>query len=169
MTDIPTPESRASETHRKHKKSERWLNDPEILARLNIVAHLMLEGKPAHEICAAFEPPVSLRTTKRDIARVKQIWRIKAEEGLDNSRIQAVEQYGKVIQEAWKRVNAQPEKADRFLTIVLSAQGNLDKLTGALAPEKTESQVIVSGTLNIDDIRRKRWEQVANVLQETGG
>jgi ribosomal protein L29 len=166
---IPSPDAAttATRTRRPRKKSVRWMSDPEILNRLNIVAQLLLENRPAHEIAAAFDPPVGIRTIRRDIARVRELWKLRAEEGLEVTRNQAQEQYLKVIQEAWSKVTAAPERADRYLAIVISAQGNLDRLNGTLAPEKHELTGKNGGpieTRDIDEIRQRRWQQIAEAL-----
>lgn len=152
---------------RQNKKSVRWMRDPEILARINVVAHLMLEGHTAVEIQQGFpEPRPSYKTILRDIARVREYWRSRADEGLLDARAEAEAQYKKVIQEAWKQVFAQPERADRFLNVVLNAQGNLDKIKGS-ADEPEAGKLVVEHHINIEQVRRQRWLEVADALQGT--
>src|SRR5689334_13062612 len=99
MTKAKTqkPEQPAAEgdARREGKKNVRWQDDPEIMNRLVKVAELMNRGKRAFEI--AVTTKVSIETTRRDIARVREIWKDDAKDRLAHAKDIAIAQYAAVI------------------------------------------------------------------------
>lgn len=152
-------------TRRPGKKSIPYTEDPEILARLSQVGDLMLKGKPAFRIAEELGQP--LGSTKRDIARVKALWRKAAKDKLSDQRDVSLAQYRLTITKAWELVEAKPDKADRFLAVIIRAQERIDSLLGTEAPEVFE----INGEIklrDIDAIRRERWAQVREALGVIG-
>ncbi len=92
--EIAAPD-RAGDVEREGKKSIPWNEDPEILSRLADVAEMMNKNLPSWQIAAACE--TSIGTAKRDIARVRELWKADATERLTGSKDAAIAQYGKII------------------------------------------------------------------------
>jgi hypothetical protein len=166
--NIQSPDVPASQAQRKGKKSVSFKNDPEILARLVIVGDLMLEGKSAPAIAATLKQP--LGTTKRDIARVRQLWREESKEAINSAKVDALNMYKLLIRKAWGKINdvANLATADKFMTIVLRTQARIDKITGLEV-----ENLVVSGpqggpvqVQDIDSVRDKRWKTIEKQLQE---
>ena len=98
---------------------------------------------------------------------MRQLWRQDAKSQLSSEREQALAQYKLALAKAWELVDQNPERADRYLALVLSAQERIDKLTGANAPDIIE----VKGEMTVKDIeqvRRERWAQVREGLGAIG-
>ena len=153
----------ASEVKRKGKKSISYTDDPEILARLALVARLMLMGKPAYKI--AEELKESLGTAKLDMARVRSIWRKESRGKISAQRDEALAQYRLTREKAWDLIDKNPDKAERFLPLVLASQERIDKVVGNEAPDRID----LSGTVKVRDIeqvRQKRWQQIAGELKD---
>jgi hypothetical protein len=153
----------AGEVLRKGKKSVSFKTDPEILARLTLVSEMMLKGTPAYKIAETLKE--SLGTAKLDISRVKQLWREESKGKLAIQREAALAQYKLALVTAWDMVEKNPERADRYLALVLAAQKRIDQLTGTEAPKEIEVGGIVK-VKNIEQVRLKRWQQIAGSLQE---
>src|SRR5574343_286244 len=94
QVEIEDPPTSAKRVTRKNKKSVPYYEDAEILKRLSRVAELMLTGTPAWKIAEQLR--VSLATAKRDIGRVREIWKTEASEKLDSLLGDALAQYTKV-------------------------------------------------------------------------
>lgn len=166
--DIVKPD-RAGDVTRDGKKSVNWKDDPEILTRLAEVADLMNRNQPSYVI--AQECGTSIATAKRDMLRVRELWKEFAKERLEDTVNQALVQYGTVIDKAWTEFEAVPKALKaQFLTAVLRAQERIDKVTGIADP-------VALGNMNnkpfqvenIEDVRTKRWEQVAGKIQKVVG
>lgn len=152
---------------RPGKKNTRYDEDPEILARLARVAAMMLKGFKAHEIASELDYP--LGSAKRDIARVKTIWRKEAREAIKAQKDAALAQYKLAITKAWERIEALPEFTHRYLPIIIQAQERIDRLTGANAPEVVEERRDVTLTVkDIETVRQERWLQVREALGAIG-
>lgn len=163
--EIAAPD-RAGDTEREGKKSIPWNEDPEILSRLADVAEMMNKNLPSWQIAAACE--TSVATAKRDIARVRELWKADATERLAGSKDAAIAQYGKVIYAAWEEFEVAPKALKKgFLDSVTRAQERIDKVTGIADP------VAIGGipgqpvqVQDMDEVRKKRWEAIAARLEK---
>lgn len=140
----------------KGKISRGWRNDAEILNRLSTVADMMLRGHRAHQIAAALD--CSLTTAKRDIARVRTMWSEESRSEIETAKDRSIEQYLLVIERAWQEFES--KKSSRFLSIIIEAQSKIDDIIGTRAP----ALLGVGDARTIDQIRNKRWNQVAGIL-----
>jgi Trp operon repressor len=75
-----------SKTHAK--KSVAWDKDPDILARLNIVASMMNQGAKVHQIASSLA--CSISTANRDVARVKELWRRASKGEIEDKRAEVL-------------------------------------------------------------------------------
>lgn len=156
-------------TLRKGKKSLPFDQDPEILARLATVAEMMLVGAKSFEISAAMG--CSLGTAKRDVARVRQLWREDIKGEIAGFRSSALALYRLVIMRAWdefsKKDNA--NKRDRYLNLITATQKEIDRILG-VGPLKIDLSGTVEITEDIEEVRKRRWDaikpQVAEMLQQ---
>lgn len=165
QVEIVEPSTLAKNVRRKKKKSVPYNEDPEILKRLAQVARFMLEGMPAWQI--AEKQRCSLATAKRDIKRVRELWKTDAEEQIESLLGDALAVYKKVQTEAWQKITANPDRADRYLNVVLAAQKQVDNLAGIAPPKQVN--VNLEGELDvrdIDTVRDERWQQIAERLQD---
>lgn len=163
--DITQPDRVARTVRRKGKKSVPFQNDPEILKRLAKIAEMMAKGRYAYEMAA--ELKCSIATAKRDIGRVRELWRMDAREQLASVKEESINVYRRVLIEAWGKVISDATRADRYMGIILSAQEKIDRLTGAVEPENMNMNVKVDGTIEVkdmDDVRDARWKQVQSSL-----
>lgn len=157
----------SAEVNRKGKKNTRFDEDPEILSRLSRVATYRLKGWPAFRIAEALGYPIG--SAKRDIARVKALWRKEAKDALKNEMDAALAQYRLALTKAWELVESKPEKADRYLTLVIQAQERIDKITGANAPQEIKFTGETTVTVkDIEAVRKRRWAQVREALGVIG-
>jgi len=165
--DDQTPLIPSAEVLRKGKKSLPFSEDPEILSRLSRVASYLLKGLPAFRIAEKLNYPIG--SAKRDIARVRQLWKQEAKSKLSSEREAALAQYRLALAKAWEMVDTRPDKADRYLALVLAAQERIDKLTGAVAPDQAEpKQEAKLSTKDIETVRQDRWAQVRQALGAIG-
>jgi hypothetical protein len=164
--ELPDPVKKgAKNVTRKGKKPIPWNDDPEILKRLTRVAELMLDGKYAWEI--AEELRTSIATAKRDIGRVRELWKTHALEKSENLFGNSLATYNRVQTRAWQGMIKNPEKEAHYMKIILEAQEKIDKIAGVSKP--TEVNVTVNGAIEIKDIeqvRDERWEQVKDALKD---
>lgn len=93
------PEVRPEHVRRPGKKSVRWDEDPEILARLPSVAQLMLMGARTWEIADTLG--YSLTTAKEDVKRVRSLWRQEAGEKISTHRDMQIAQLRLIQQQCW--------------------------------------------------------------------
>jgi hypothetical protein len=114
------------------RTSRNWRSDPVIMARLTVVAELLLRRANAYQISQATGS--SFVTAKRDITRVRTLWRENALADIEHRRQEAVEQYRLIQQRAWdqysKKENAGSARQPRYLQIVMDAQNHIDDLEG---------------------------------------
>jgi len=166
-TELP---SRAGDTRRQGKKSVNWREDPEILERLVKVAQLMNKNKRSFEI--AKETRVSLGTAKLDISRVREIWKKDAKERIAHAQDNAIAQYSALIGQAWtdmQKVKATNPARAAFQNVILRAQGRMDTVSGIA--DKVEHSGPDGGPIehkvvDVENIRKKRWDQVSNNLAQ---
>lgn len=159
----------SKKTRRKGKKSISYDQDPEILARLAIVAEMLLVGAKAFQIAATMN--CSLATAKRDIGRIKQLWKDDARGEIDGFRSAALALYRLVIMRTWeeygKKDNA--NKKDRYLTLIVATQKEIDRING-VGPMKIDLSGKVEITEDIEKIRQRRWDtikpQIAEMLKQ---
>lgn len=156
---------------RKGKKNKNWKDDPEILLRLSKVSTLMVQHKTALDI--AQDTRVSLGTAKRDIIRVRELWKEDATDRVANSKDLAIAQYGALLSQSWADVNALPATHPNrvaFMNVALRAQERIDKVTG-IGGEKIEHSGPNGGPIpvevqDVEAIRKRRWKQIAPNLLE---
>lgn len=155
LPDLPTTISRVK---RKGKKSVGWDSDPDILKRLEVVAELMLRGKNSWGIAEANK--CSIATAKRDISRVRALWKQSALEKIDSLMGDSLATYTAVQAEAWTKMKSSPDKSDRYLAVILSAQEKIDKISGVgKPPDPVEVNVNIEPR-DIEEIRKERWRQI---------
>lgn len=161
IIEIPISE-RAGDTERDDKKSINWKDDPEILQRLALVASLMNQNFNSWEI--AEKTKVSISTAKRDIGRVRELWREDAKERLANTTDVAIAQYGSVIRDASEQLKKAPVSLKaQFMNVILRAQERIDKVTGIADPTSLTGPnggPIPIQVTDINKIRDERWEKV---------
>lgn len=166
--EIAAPD-RAGDVEREGKKSIPWNEDPEILSRLADVAEMMNKNLPSWQIAAACE--TSIGTAKRDIARVRELWKADATERLTGSKDAAIAQYGKIIYAAWEEFEAAPKALKKgFLDTIRGAQERIDKVTGIADPMAIGG--IPGQPVQVEDmdaVRLKRWEAIAARLKKVTG
>jgi hypothetical protein len=152
-------------TRRKGKKSIPFDKDPEILARLATVAEMMLVGAKAFQIAASMN--CSIATAKRDIGRIRQLWKDDARDEVDSFRPAALALYRLIIMRAWeeygKKDNA--NKRDRYLTLIIATQKHMDRING-VGPLQSDMTSQMEITEDIEKVRERRWKQVMPQLAE---
>jgi hypothetical protein len=165
-TQIPDPE-REGDTRREGKKNVPWKDDPEILQRLAEVAVLMNKNKRAFEI--ARETRVSIETARRDIARVRELWKEDAQERIDGAKDSAIAQYGAVLEQAWidlKKVSVKSNNRAAFMKVILAAQDRIDKVTGIADPiSGPGGGPIPVEIVDMEKVHKKRWNQISGKLK----
>jgi hypothetical protein len=164
--NIQEPEQ-TGDKRREGKKNIPWKEDPEILQRLAEVAQLMVKGKRAFEI--ARETKVSIETARRDIARVRELWREDYQERIANVADAAVAQYSAVQEQAWKdmqKVSVKSNNRAAFMKIILQAQDRIDKVTGIPDPiSGPGGGPIPLELIDTEAIRKKRWQSIKGNLK----
>jgi len=161
--ELDAPVKPARVVRRKGKKSVPYYDDPEILKRLALVAENMAKGVPAHEIASVLK--CSLGTAKRDIARVRELWRTDAKEAIEFVKEESLNVYRRVQIEAWGKVEKFPDKSDRYMNVILAAQKEIDRLNGTSVPDPIPVQPLsVTVDVNLEDVRQKRWSTVEDKL-----
>ncbi len=159
---------RAGDTRRRGKGSLPWHEDVEILQRLAYVATLMNQNKQSYLI--AEKTKVSLATAKRDIARVRELWREDAKARLTNTTDTAIAQYGAIIEKAWQDVLQLPvghAGAAAYMNIILRAQERMDKVTGIADPIALEGKnggPIEMSIVELEKVRAERWKAIESKL-----
>jgi hypothetical protein len=133
------------------KRKIRWDRDPDILARLEGVAQMMIRGGKAWQIADAFD--VSLRTANRDIRRVRILWKRESEQSIEKSRQeslaklralqqQALTEYDKVARQTFKDRDGKEIKgaktrgALQWLKFARECEQDIVALEGTRAPDK---------------------------------
>lgn len=164
--ELPEPIKKgAKNVTRKGKKSIAWDQDPEILKRLTRVAELMLDGKYSWQI--AEELRCSIATAKRDIKRVRELWKTTAKEDLEDLYNDSIATYKRAQLTAWNEIRRDPKKAAQLLGVILDAQKQKERLSGLIKPEPVE--VNISGEVVVRDIqtvREERWNQVMEMMKD---
>ncbi|GAB4528457.1 MAG: hypothetical protein OHK0046_47300 [Anaerolineae bacterium] len=119
---------------RPGKKSIRWDNDPEILLRLSSVASLMIQGAKQHQIATTMN--VSLDTARRDMKRVRTLWRREAESKIEDARATSIAQFEEVKLQAWKehRNSSSPREKVAWLRVIMEAESKIIELQGTKSP-----------------------------------
>jgi hypothetical protein len=141
----------------KGKKAVSWRKDTIILTRLIAVAEIFLRGGTIISIASAFD--YSFSTAKRDLARVKTLWREQSLEDLAAQRDQSIAQYRLVITKAWAEYSRKPNA--NFLRVIIDAQAKIDDIQGNQAPKEIHIE-----EPDLEAIRRKRWQDLKDVLPE---
>jgi hypothetical protein len=115
----------------RNKKSVAWDRDTEILKRLQSVAAMMVRGAGSLDIQAALNSdvtPYALITAKRDMQRVRELWRKEAEKTIADSRAQSIANLVEIKMQAWDQFNK--SKAARWLRVLLDAEKQIGELQG---------------------------------------
>lgn len=112
------------------KKSIRWDQDAEILARLTTVAAMMIQGAKGWQIAEALG--YSLRSAYRDIDRVDTMWKREAANSVEQSRVRSIAQYREIQTQAWQQYRS--TKKESWLRIAMDAQSQIDALEGTRKP-----------------------------------
>ena len=117
----------AASTPRKGRRSVPWRQDLAILARLDVVAAMMLRGARSHQIAEAME--YSASTAKRDVNRVKKLWLEETRAGVNESRARSVAQLREVQQRAWQEYDRRANA--RYLRLVIECEKEIVSLEGS--------------------------------------
>lgn len=115
------------------KRSVAWDLDPAILARLEIVARMMSEGKYLFTIAAALG--VSMATINRDAARVRELWRRASLKDIDDKRAESLAQYRRAQKKAWEHLVEAERKGNgvvSLLRLITEIEDKIAKLEGTL-------------------------------------
>lgn len=115
-------------------KSVKWDQDPEILARLEVVAQMVLQGAKRWQIAKQLE--TSLRTASRDIRRVRALWRRSAEQRVETLRMEYREGYRFMQGQAYDQFLTEPSDGRPWLRLALDCQDRLVELDGVRKPTK---------------------------------
>ncbi len=146
------------------KKDVRWDEDEEILKRLAVVASMMTQGASTLQIANALS--FSIRTAYRDIARVKELWKRKALESVDDSRAASIATYLDIKTEAYaeyRRTKALGKPNLGCLKIVMEAEANITLLQGSRKPagiDVTSNGETVGNAIALND------EELAKILKQ---
>jgi hypothetical protein len=124
----------------KGKKSTRWDDDLKILLRLEVVASMMAQNASLRQIAAALN--YSTTTARKDLARVRTIWRKVATEKLEKARARSVAVHMEIESEMWniwRAMNTDEKKRGvHVLRTVIMAEKEVASLQGTIqAPEQT--------------------------------
>jgi hypothetical protein len=150
------PPSSTVEYHTKGKKPISWRRDTTILLRLVSVAEIYLRGGNLLNISHAFG--YSLSTAKRDLARVKTLWREQALADLADLRAESLAHFRLIITRAWADYNKKP--SPHWLRVIMDAQEKIDNIYGNQASKRVEVT-----ELDIEAIRQKRWYDKEEMMQ----
>jgi hypothetical protein len=150
------PPASTVEHHPKGKKAISWRRDEAILIRLVSVAEIYLRGGNLLSISHAFG--YSRSTAKRDLARVKTLWREQALADLADILAESIAEYRLIITRAWADYNKKP--SPHWLRVVMDAREKIDNIYGNQAPKQVEVN-----ELDLEEIRRKRWYDRDEMLQ----
>ncbi len=164
--ELPEPAKRgAKNVTRKGKKSVPWEQDPEILKRLTRVAEMVLDGKYSWQI--AEEMRCSIATAKRDIRRVRDLWKSISKEKMEDLLDESLATYTRVKLTAWNHIVRNPDKAAQLLKVITDAQEKVDKLAGIMKPDTVNvnlnGEVVVR---DIQEVRDERWSQVMDIMKD---
>lgn len=158
---------RDGDVEREGKKSVSWEEDPEILQRLVYVAELMNQNKPSPVI--AEECGVSLGTAKRDIGRVRELWKLDAKERLGFKKEESLANYRDLARRIHEDLeNLKPRQMHlkpALYTALIKTLHRIDQVSGI-------GDNINLGNQNgkpfeikqIEEVRMKRWQTVASQL-----
>ncbi len=115
---------------KRNQKRIRWDQDVEILARLEQVASMRIQGAKPYQIATALG--VNLRTAHRDISRVEELWRRESVGDIVASRDKSIAQYREIQTQAWERYRNAQKKAE-WLRVVMDAEAKIVELQGTKA------------------------------------
>ena len=165
FSNIVLPD-RSGDTERKGKLNVPWHEDPEILARLAIVAELMNRNKPSYVI--AEETETSIATAKRDMKRVREFWKMDAKERLGYTTEEAIAQYEAIAHDAREDLDKAPIslKASYYM-VILRALERRDKAAGIADPVSIQGPnggPVEVSVKEMDEVRQKRWLSIADKL-----
>lgn len=151
---VPVPKPKV-EPAQKGKKSVGWRNDPVILARLAAVAEIMLMRGTAAQIAETFD--CSLATAKRDISRVRMLWKEQARGDINSKREESLAEYRLIQTRAW--VEFRDKRNPRYLEVIMNAQDRIVEIEGTKAPEQVDV-----GVTDINKVREERWSKIKETL-----
>jgi len=115
-------------------KNIKWDRDPEILARLETVAQMMIQGAQRWQIAQGLG--VSLRTAARDMNRVRILWRRNTVEVLEDLRLEHREGIRFIQGQAYDQYLTDRADGYKWLKLALECERDLVDLDGVNAPLK---------------------------------
>jgi len=115
---------------KKGVKSKSWDEDPQILARLESVAQMMLRHARLWQIAGVFGYAIS--TARKDRERVKELWAREAAGAVNAHRQQSIAQFRHVQQAAWAEWDK--HKDPQLLRIVGDRERDIVALQGTERP-----------------------------------
>src|SRR3990172_2578037 len=116
---------------KKGVKSKPWDEDPDILARLEAVAQMMLKGAKLWQIAAALN--YSISTAKKDKERVKDLWQREAISDVIDARDRSIAQIRLVQLNAWQRFE-KDNNDPQWLRLVKDCERDIITLQGTERP-----------------------------------
>jgi hypothetical protein len=118
---------------RHSKRSIAWDKDPDILARLAVVADMMSQGRRLNQVAAALN--VSQHTADRDAARVRELWRRAAMQSIEDKRAQSKAKYEALQAAAWAEYRKAQQKGQSGLAqlrLIAEIEEKINRLDGTI-------------------------------------
>ncbi len=149
-------------TAKHDKKSVPWDKDPDILARLAMVATMMNQGALIHQIAAALG--VSISTANRDVARVKELWRRASKDDIEDQRAASIASLIEIKTRAWEDYRAAKKSGGHGGMAALRLALDVEKEIAAMQGTKITKIDLTSQGESIADPRRYSDAELAAQL-----
>lgn len=145
-------------------KSIPWHQDTVILARLELVSTMMLQGAKGYQIAEALS--TSLMTAYRDIERVRELRRRESVDNIVEDRNASIAQMRMIQANAWEQYRAlksiDPRTALSFMKEAREAEAQIIKLQGTEKPKQVD---VTSGgkslATRLEDLTDEELAQIA--------
>lgn len=165
IKNLPMPKPK-TEVAQKGKISRNWRRDPEILARLTIVAQNLLTRTPLEQIAQVTGS--SIRTVNRDVERVRTLWRETMLRDIEERVLDALYQYKGIQRVAWEEFDKDSKNRNpRYLQIILDAQNHIDTLEGTKnigSQISLESQSVMEVEQTNVDVKQLTNEELIAII-----
>lgn len=148
-------------TRQHAKKSIPWREDPDILQRLELVANLMIQGAKTHQIATSLGSPH--RTTSRDMARVRELWRTQSEQTIEDKRAASIARYDEILTRLWKeyrKIEGEGKSTVKVLLAIATVEAEKTKIEGT----RITNIDLTSKGEKIQDARGWSDDQLAGLL-----
>jgi len=151
--------------HTRWKKAGKskvpWHKDPEIMARVEAVNRMKLEGIPPYDIAERLE--CDTRTVHRDLRRMKDLLIDERKSDMRVIQDEAISRYREVQRRAMEIYNQHSDPKTKLgaLKEYREAQARIDALTGAAAPVKLDHTTQGAKITDIQLMTDKQLEAIA--------